>query len=520
MAGATSNPNMTIQLTPALIVTAFADRRDLITGQLGAVATGVSGALNIDVHLLTTAQVKIKFGATSELTYRVLAWQFGNDGYSPLDVIGVDEAGGATAATSEYVVTGTATEDGTITVSAVDEKQFSIDVSISSGDINTVISAAINTALGTLTDPPFTNAVVTDTVTLTAVDKGTGANSYGLKVSGNVGGVSIALTGWTGGATSPTLTTILDPIAGQRYTGLSWPEAWFSDIDIPVDEFDSRFNVSNDILDGVVFTGHTDTFANNTSAVAPLNSQSLVVAGNNTIVETAQDGPAILIPADWAQAYFMGVRSKRLTPGAPVADDIISTSGPLDAFGGPHNASLPYFNTPMANVPVTAPTFLFSQLEQGFLEADGFSTFGVNTAGNTMISGVTVTTWTTDAAGNPNDSFHFLNFVDTGSVCREIFFRNLKATYAQSRLTEGDLIPGHSIANAESIKAELLRIYRILSNQALTQAGAEAESFFARNTTVTVDLAARLATIAGPLPIVTQLGVINYTLQFAFTTGQ
>lgn len=520
MAGTTSNPKVTIQLTPAQIVTAFADRRDLIVGQLGPAATATSGALNVDVHLLTTAQVKAKFGTDNELAYRILAWKDGNDGYSPLDVIGIDAAGGGVAATAEFVVTGTATEDGTITVSAVDEKQFSVDVAISSGDINTVISAAINTALSTLTDAPFANAVVTDTVTLTAQDKGTGANSYGLKVSGNVGGVSIALTGWTGGATNPTLTTILDPIAGQRYTGLSWPEGWFSDIDIPVDEFDSRFNVSNDILDGVVFTGHTDTFANDTTAVASLNSQSLVIAGNNKIAETEQDGPAILIPADWTLAYFMGVRSKRLTDDAPVADDIISTSGPLDAFGGPHNASLPYFNTPLAETPVTAPTFLFSQLEQGSLEDDGFSTFGVNTAGNTMISGVTVTTWTTDSAGNPNESFHFLNFVDTGSACREIFFRNLKATYAQSRLTEGDLIPGRSMANAESIKAELLRIYRVLANQALTQAGAEAESFFSRNTTVTVDLAARSATIAGPLPIVTQLGVINYTLQFAFTIGQ
>jgi hypothetical protein len=75
------------------------------------------------------------------------------------------------------------------------------------------------------------------------------------------------------------------------------------------------------------------------------------------------------------------------------------------------------------------------------------------------------------------------------------------------------------MANAESIKAELLRIYRVLSGLALTQAGREASSFFAQNTTVTVSLADRTATIVGPLPIVTQLGNINYALSLSFTVG-
>ena len=122
-----------------------------------------------------------------------------------------------------------------------------------------------------------------------------------------------------------------------------------------------------------------------------------------------------------------------------------------------------------------------------------------------------------DAAGNPNTSFKFRNFTDTGSVCREIFFNNLSATFGQSRLTEGDLVPRKTIANAESIKAELLRIYKFLALQALTQSGVEAESFFSQGTTVFIDLANRAAIINGPLPIVTQVGRIDYDLQFAFS---
>ena len=520
MAGVTSNPKINLQLLPAAVVDAFADRRDLITGQLPSGATAVSGALNQDVQAMTTSQIRSLFGASSHLTHSVLIWLAANGSYSPLDVIGIAETGGSAQALSTITVTGSATADGTLNISLVDERRYTVNVDIANGTVQNDVAAAINTAIGALTNPPFTSGVATNVVTVTAIDRGTIGNSYGIRITGSVPGVTIAVTGFTGGGAAPTLTNILDPIAGLRYTALHWPEAWAANLSIPTDEMDDRFNASNAIMDGVVFHGKTDTFANNRTFVSTLNSQSLVVGGNNILNETLDKGPAILQPADWTLCYFMGVRARRLTPNAPVADFIVATNGPLDATGGPHSASLPYFNTPLARTPVTLPANLFSPTEQGTLETDGFTTYGVNPAGNAMVMAPVVTTWTTDAAGNDNISFHFLNYVDTGSVCREIFFSTLRATYAQSRLTQGDLVPGYAMANAESIKTELLRIYRVLSNQSLTQAGREAEGFFTTNTSVLITLATRTVTITGPLPIVTQLGVINYNLQFSFTVGQ
>ncbi len=519
MAGSTSNPQITVQLLPAEIVDAFADRRDLIVGQTGTAGTAVSGALNQDIQALTTTQIETLFGATSELTHRIKLWLDANGSYSPLDVISVDEGTTPTAATATIVATGTASADGIYTISIVDEFQYSVEVEVTSGDINTVISAAINTAINTLTNPPFTSGVATSTVTLTAVDRGTLGNDYGIKIEGTVPSVTLALTGFSGGLVDPTVTTIFDPIAGLRYTGVNWPEAWASDLSIATTEFDARFNPSNAILDGIVFHGKTDTFANDVSYVGALNSESLVVGGNAIIAGTFNKGPSVLQPADWTLCFFMGVRARRLTPGASVSDFVIATGGPLDAFGGPPLASLPYFNTPLTQTQVTLPANLFSATEQNTLEDDGFSTYGVNPAGTAMIMGPVVTTWTEDDSGNPNVSFHYLNYVDTGSACREIIFNTLRSTYAQSRLTEGDLIPGYAMANAESIKTEILRIYRVLANSALTQAGREAESYFATNTVVTVELATRSVTISGPLPIVTQIGTIDYSLQLSFTVG-
>lgn len=523
MAGSpTSNPRVNIQLLPAALVDAFDERRDIIFGQTGTGGSAVSEALNTDMHVATDAELQTLFG-TGDLYWKIKAWREGaqvSDGgiLPPLDVIGIDAAGGATAASATIVVSGPATADGTLTVAVVDERQFVTDVAVTNGDSANTIAAAIEAALDALTDTPFTASVSTNTVTITAADAGTLGNDYGLKVTGSIAGVGITLTGFTSGATDPTLTSILDAIDGRRYTGVQWPESWARTL--IVTELDSRFNVANDILDGVVFQGSTDTYANNKSLVAALNSQSLVIMGNNVIDNADHKGPAILQPADWVASYFMAVRDKRLTTGALIADLIVAQNAPSDAIGGPGLASMPYFNTPLDDTPVTASLNLYNSTEQIDLEDDGFTSYGVNVAGNTMLMGPVVTTWTTDDAGNANASFHYLNYVDTGSVCREIFFNTLKAVFSQHRLTEGNIIEGRAMTNELGIKGELLNIYRVLANQALVQAGAEAEAYFSANTTVVVSLATRTVTINGPLPIVTQLGTINYNLSLAFTVSQ
>lgn len=523
MAGSpTSNPRVNIQLLPAALVDAFEDRRCIIFGQTGPGGSAVSEALNTDLHVATDAQLQALFG-TGDMYQKIISWRNGaqvsDGGILPtLDAISIAPAGGATASTATITVTGTATADGTLTFELVDGREFTVDLAVPNGTAQNDIALGLSSVIAGLDNPPFTVGVATNVVTLTAKDVGTIPNGWGVKVSGSVAGVTIAITSFSGGATDPTLTSILDAIEGRRYTGAQWPEAWPNTV--IKDEFDGRFNVANDILDGVVFQGSTDTFANNKATVATLNSQSLVLMGNNVLDEDAQKGPAILQPADWVASFFMAIRDKRLTTGALIADLIVAQNAPSDAVGGPALASLPYFNTPLADTPVTPSLNLYNSTEQIELEDDGFTIYGVNTAGNTMLMGPVVTTWTTDAAGNANDSFHYLNYVDTGSVCREIFFRTLKAVFSQHRLTEGNIVEGRAMTNELGIKGELLNIYRVLASQALTQAGADAEAFFNNNTTVAVSLATRTVTINGPLPIVTQLGTINYNLSLAFTISQ
>ena len=132
--------------------------------------------------------------------------------------------------------------------------------------------------------------------------------------------------------------------------------------------------------------------------------------------------------------------------------------------------------------------------------------------------GEVVTTYKNDSAGNPDTSFKFLNYVDTASAAREYFWNNLKKRFAQSRLTEGDLIRGRDIANALSIEAYLTELYADLSELTILQAGETALQFFNDNISVTLDLSLGKATVTMIVPIVTQLRTINVSMQLAFTT--
>ncbi|MFC3816570.1 hypothetical protein [Lysobacter sp. GCM10012299] len=514
----TSLPRITIGLLPAAIVSAFSDRRDLLVGTLADGAAAVSGALLTDLQRLTRSEQRALLG-NGELFQRLRQFLAGNAGYSPVDVIGVAPAPTGLPATAAVKLTGAATAPGTIKVSPVDAVQFTVDVPISIGHTADVVAAALVAAFDAIADKPFTAAATAGDVELTATDKGTPGNLYGIAVSGSTPGITVTLDAWLGGANDPSVTAVFDAVGATRYTGISWPEYLAPNLAIVKDFLQARFNPANSIQDGVAFVGRSLTYVEALAAVAAENSQCIVQGGNNRISTAAHKGPAILQPADWTLAYLMGVRSKRLTPNAPLASNVQATAGSLDAIGGPALASLPLFNTPLPSAPVGLPGLLYSEQEQGDLQRAGFSTFGSNLESSGTVAGEITTNWKTDASGNESPSFHFLEYVDTGSVCREVFWRTLRSTFAQSRLTEGALIPGRSIANAALILAEILRIYRELANLALVVAGSEAEDYFSANTQVLIDMSSGRATVRGPLPIVTQLRTIDYLLQFDFTVG-
>lgn len=238
-------------------------------------------------------------------------------------------------------------------------------------------------------------------------------------------------------------------------------------------------------------------------------------------LQTFLNKPSIFeIPAVVA-SEFSAIRSVRLTSGTNIAQFLSGQAG-LDAIAGPALASRPYFNTPLALLPLAATGSGYSQAEVEDLFDDGVTVLGNNSAANSVILGETVTTYKTDSAGNPDTSFKFLNFVDTASNVREYISNNLRARFSQSRLTEGDLVPGRPMANSALILSTLVEFYTTLSGPdfALTQLGEAALTTFISNTTVSIDLATGTATVfMGSVPLVTQLRQINAVLTISFSTN-
>lgn len=510
----TSNPKISIALLAAQLAASTAGRNDLICGTIPAGATASPGELYTDVAKKTKTELDTLFGANTDVRNRISQFIDANGGYSKVDVQVVAE--GITPSIGSFTFgtgVGIATEDGTIRVTLVDEPQFFADIPVATDDTDQDVVDAIVTAFAAANFPSMPVVVTEDggddfKILVTAVDGGSVGDNYRIQLTGNIAGLGTVVTVQpTGGGTDPVVSTFFDSLQSSRFTGINWPTAWISQIAIVKSYLDDRFNSDNAILDGVAFVGLLGTFAANKAIVDAQNSQSLCYGGASA---------AVFQPADWTMCYFQAIRARRLTENAPIADLITSTSGVLDAFGGPALASLPYFNTPLDQLAIVNPNFLYSQIEQDELEEAGFSVYGVNSAENLMITGPMVTSYTTDSAGNPNESFHFLNYVDTASICREYFFNNLKARFSQSRLTNGTLVVDRSIENEESIKAEYVKEYKQLSQLALTVAGAAAEKFFLANLKLTLDLSARGVAATYQLPIVTQLGIMIVTSQLNF----
>lgn len=507
-----SEPSVSFSIIPASQISGVTEQKTLIVGQMLAAGTATAGALIID-HPDDGSEDTL-FGARSHLAGMVRNFKRENK-ISQLDIIALDDDGGATQGTA--VVTfgaGPATEAGSFYVTVGSEKDHTYEVSVAETDTVTDIGDALVALITADTDAPFTAANVAGVVTITAANGGTLSNDWGIKYTGNVAAVTVALTAWAGGATDPTLTGVLDPIGNIRYQTIVWPAVY--DITVVGDDLDAKFNVTNNVLDGVALQGQVDTLANLKTYVSTLNSQSIVVLGQKAIsVANDRIGPQTFEFLDTMAAQIAAIRALRLTDDA-VLTQYLTTVASRDQFGGMAIGSLPYFNTSLPNAGIGSPADDFSNEDLDELRDNGVATYGPNRAYNTTIMGEFVTTYLTDNAGNPDTSYKFLNTVDTASLIREFYFNNFKRRYAQTRLTDGDLLPGRDMANEASIRAFCNELYDELADEALTQKGVAAKKSYNDSLDIVVTVSeGKVEVYQAPL-LVSQIRVVIGTIQINF----
>lgn len=511
-----SQPLVTSSILPASAVAPNVSQKILLVGQ-GNGGTVSGGALVENLPLDLTV-IDTLVGEDSMLAQMYRAIREINE-VSRVDAIVLDDDGGAVDATGDVTFTGTATASGSIVIVIGSQFNRTYSVTVADTDTATVVGDSLEALIAADTDAPFTAANVAGVVTITAVNGGTLGNSLGISASASltVPGISNTITAMTSGAGDPNTDDIFDVIGDTRYQAVVWP--YFANTSELRTLLDARFNADNKVLDGVGFTSSVDTLGNHLTRLNALNSQSLVDFADKTTDETLFKGPAQLEYPPVKAAQFAAIRALRLTDGVSLGQFVLAANGPSDAFGGPALASKPYFNTPTPQLPLvgTGRGWIDGEIQQLF-DAGG-SVMGNNVDGNGTLVGEVVTSYKTDPASNTDNSFKFLNTVDTMSGIREYYFNNLRKRFAQSRLTEGDLIQGRDIANALTIASFCSVLYQDLSgtNFVLTELGEDALNFFKGNLTVTIDKQLGRATIVSRVLIVSQFREIFQTIQLAFS---
>lgn len=509
-------PKVNVAIVPSGEEVSNVGQKILFVGQKTSAGSATAGSL---VESIANGGAEdALFGSTSMLATLVRANKVRNQQVQ-IDVIPLDDNGSGVAATGDFTVVGTASEAGTLTIIAGSEKNHKYTIAVANGDTATAIGANIEAAINADTQRPVTAANVAGVVTVTAENDGTYGNSIPLEIRGEVGGLTLTVNGMSGGAVDPVLTNVFDVIGQNRYQAIVW--AYPDDTVELRGLLDPRFNADGRVLDGVGFTAKNDSSANLRTLADALNSQSLVIVGGSQETETKYSGGDVVEIPMVKASVLAGYRALRLdTAGYNISDLVITTNGPLDSFGGPALASKPYFNMPFADLFPISVGRGFDDSEIEALLDSGVAVLGNNIAGNAVISGEVPTTYKNDSAGNPDITFKFLNYVDTASQSREYFYNNYRARFAQSRLTEGDVLKGRDMANAQVVRSYSKRLYQDLSGVdfVLLEAGEDALVFFDTNLIISIDKALGKVTIQMTVPIVTQLREIAATMKIAFST--
>ncbi len=512
-----SLPLITVNIEGAAQTVQNSEHKVLIVGQKSG-GSAISGELQHQIG--NDNSESTLFGARSMVTNMIRAFKRVNK-VTRIDAIGLTDHGSGVAATGTIAVAGTADNDGAYTISIASEAQYTVTVAVTDGQSASTVGANMATAINALVNCPATASNSSGTLTITAANAGTIGNSISLvvKESTPIASMSCAVTSdMSGGGTDPTTTSVLDVIGEERYQTIIWDACLVTNT---VKNFlDARFNVANNVLDGVAIISALDTFANLQTLGNLHNSRSLVIVGNKLdSATTARTGGALVEWLPMMSAYVGAVRSLRLTAGANITSILTGTIA-RDGRGGPALASRPYFNTPFPDIAVAEINHGFDATEIADLNTAGITIIDNNRTRTAVILGDVVTTYKTDSASNPDVSFKYLNYVDTASASREFFWNNLRAQYVQSRLTTGDLVEGRPMANEASIRSFGDTLYSALSkaDYALTVAGPVALKAFKDNTTITIDPSCGLVTIVyGRVPIVVQLREIDATFKIAFS---
>ena len=474
-------PKTTVNILSANTFASLDQRSILIVGQKTSAGSATSGELK---EILTEADLNNCFGRNSHIAIagRALLKTLAISSTRPkISAIALDDNAGGTVATGSFAITGTATASGSLSFYIDSIKNGEYEININIGDTAVSIATKLKALIDANLNSPVSAGISTSTITLTSVHKGLIANSIGLKLKNSVAGIAVAITAMASGATNPVLTTLFDNIVNSkiRFTSIAYPSEYTLSTLTALTE--ARINVDNEVLDGLGIITKTDTYVNNNSFLDALNLKTLDVICNNKIATATHKGGAIFENNLTISAVIAGIRELRLTVGANISR--IMSNG--ETLGGSYNGAIPYFNTIAYELPIIDVGNNYLESERNELKNSGGSCPQNNSANSFIDINKQLTTYKLDNSGNVDKTYQSVNTLDTMSIVREYFFRNIKKDFAQHALTSGQVVANRKMVNKDGFIATLCEYYRELSgianlntDYALLVASNEALAYF------------------------------------------
>ncbi len=191
-------------------------QRMLIVAQM--LATGTAVALE-PALVFSDAEAADLFGQGS-LAHLMAKAAITANPYLDLTVIGMSDAGTATAATGTVTIAGTATNTGSLVVYVGNQR---IEIGLATLAAANDVAASLKAELDKYPALPVTATVALGVVTLTAKNKGTVGNEISVEATCSAPGLTATVVAMAGGTVAPDLAAALAKVFGEQYHIVATP---------------------------------------------------------------------------------------------------------------------------------------------------------------------------------------------------------------------------------------------------------------------------------------------------------
>ncbi len=468
--------------------TAVTNQRALL---IGPMTTGAATA-NIPLLSAGTGDANTQFGANSVLALMTAAYRR-NDQFGEVWCLPVADAAGAVAATGSIAFTAPPTANGTISLYIADQL---VSVPVTQGMTTAQIATAVAAAINLIPAMPATAAAATNTVTLTADNKGLVGNDIDIRFNkqGAAGGeilptgLTATITAMASGATNPSLTTALGNLLDMPFDFIACAFTDTTSMDAIkafLNDSTGRWSWQQQVF-GHAFYAYRGTWGSLTTFGTARNNQHETVMGFN-------DSPT---PSwQWAASVAaVTAVSVRADPGIPM--QTVALTG------------------------ISAPPLQsrFNLSQRNTLLYDGISTFTVADDGTVAIENL-ITTYQTNAFGQPDNSYLEIETMFLLAYVLRRLRTMVTSKYARVKLAADGtrFAPGSAIVTPKIIKADQIAEYRQMEYEGYVQGS----DIFAQALIVEQNASnPNRVDVLWPGTLINQLRIFALLAQFRLSTTQ